>query len=640
MTITAPYGSWISPITVDMMTAGSTGLSSGIIDENSYYWTQSRSSEGGRISLWRQDLDGSRIELTPDSFVRNMVHEYGGGPSWTASKGIVIYSTFPSHEVKVISEGITRTLVSHSQLRFSSFQIDHDRGIVIAIREDHRESDIDCCNQIVALDLHSDNPDGGTVIASGADFYSCPQLSPAGQLAWIEWNHPNMPWDITHLMCARLTSDLKLTDVTTIAGQRNTSAPAAPVWHGEDLIFLDDPDGYWNFFSYRNGFIKSLHQTTDPHDYILPQWVPENEYHVLTDGRIICHRMVDGADVLGILADGIFSPFNHDSVCQTFTGNGSRIIGTFSYPDRFTELAVIDVDTLETTILATSSDLSKELRPYLSIAQPFSWQSPLGAVHAHYYQPTNPDYVGVEDELPPLKVLSHGGPTGFSYGTLNLAKQYWTSRGWAVLDINYGGSGGYGRAYRDRLTKQWGMVDVNDCVDGARAVIAQGLADPARIAIEGGSAGGYTTLAALTSSNVFAAGNSLYGIADLISLASDTHKFESRYLHGLLGGTPEEVPDIYHDRSPINHLDRLSCPMLIQQGSQDRVVPPNQATQMADAVRAQGLPVALLMFEGEGHGFRQAENIRASIEGANSFFGQVFGYQPADIPALNIDNLS
>lgn len=637
MTTAAPAGSWKSEITVEMITAGSVRLDTAALDGTDTYWTEARADQGGRVALWRLAADGTRTEVTPEHNVRSMVHEYGGS-AWAVRDGVVVHSSLPSHQCFAIVDGQQRPLTpADAGLRYAAFEIHPERNLVLAVREDHRESDLDCTSTVVTLRLDSDNADGGTVLCSGADFYASPTLSPEGRLAWVEWDHPSMPWDATRLMVARLHDDLTLGKHKQRAGTA-TSAPGYPLWVGEELYFLDDPDGWWNLYRARGKDVERV-TTPDAHDWAYPHWVFHRELVALDGGRIACRRYVDGVGQLVIVQpDGTWAPVRGAATELTLAGSGETLVAVVSYADRPDEVARHDLATGTWTTLRTSADLA--LGPeWISVPQQRTWESDYGPVYAWYYPPTNPGYRLPDGELPPLKVLSHGGPTGFAQPVLKLDRQYWTSRGWAVLDVNYGGSAGYGRAYRERLQGRWGVLDVTDCADGARAVVAAGLADPKRLAIEGGSAGGFTTLAALTSTDTFAAGNSLYGIGDLVMLASDTHKFESRYVDGLVGGTPQEVPEVYAERSPVNHLDRLSCPMLIQQGADDKVVPPSQATAMADAVRAKGLPVALRIYEGEGHGFRRAETIQASLEGALSFFGQVFGYEPAGVPPIAVENL-
>lgn len=634
--ITAPYGSWQSPLTIDDLTAGNLRLGGGTVDRDIAYWTEAHAEQGGRTSIWCAAPGETPHELTPQHYVRTMVHEYGGG-AWAVTDGVVVFSTYPSHQCFVLRDGDVRPLTpADGRLRYADFTILPAAGVVLAVREDHRASDLDCVNELVALRLDSDNSDGGTVLRTGCDFYAAPRVSASGTLAWLEWDHPNMPWDHTRLMLGRPSPTFDaVVDVQQIAG--GDSAPCDPAWDGERLLFLDDSSGYWNFYAYADGTTTRLHD--DDHDYCYPAWTfGGGTYVPLADDRIACLRCEDGHEQFGYLTGGRFAADSVRTSDVSIGGDADTLLLYASRPDQAPTLERIDVASGTRTELRRAFDAKLDADS-LSLARSMTWESPDGPVQAWFYAPKNSGYTAPAGELPPLRVLVHGGPTGMTTDALRREVQFWTTQGWAILDVNYSGSAGFGRAYRERLQGNWGLSDVRDCADGAAETVRRGLVDPRRIAIEGGSAGGYTTLAALTSSDVFTAGNSLYGIADLNVFVHDTHKFESRYLLGLLGGTPDEVPDVFAERSPLNHLDRLRVPMLIQQGEDDRVVPPNQAVLMADAVRAKGLPVALLMFPGEGHGWRRAETMERSLHAALSFYGQVFGFTPHGVPALAIDNL-
>lgn len=632
----APHGSWVSPLDARALTDARVDLGHPAADEGLAFWSETRSDQGGRTSVWCSN-GGAARELTPDDYVRDSVHEYGGG-AWAVRGGVLVYSTFPSNQVWAldVATGERRPLTTDSALRYAAFDVHPECGLVLAVREDHRTSDLDCVNTIVALRLGGE-PGEGTVVASGADFYGAPVLSEAGRLAWVEWDHPNMPWDSTRLMVGRLAGE-SVEGARQVAGSP-TSAPCYPRWRGEEVVFLDDPSGFWNFYAAdAAGAVTRLN--ADDADFCGPAWVLDPAFVPLADGRLACVRYSGGRGVPGLLRDGSFTPLaGAEHVGGAVVGgNAGRLVLLLRHADRPATLETWDAASGRLTPLVepTVPPLPAD---YVSVPRSITWTGPQGEVQGFYYPPASPDFAAPAGSLPPLKVLSHGGPTGAASPWFSLAKQYWTTRGWAILDVNYGGSALFGRAYRERLRGNWGVVDVRDCADGVRALVASGLADAAQVAIEGGSAGGFTTLAALTSTDAFAAGRSLYGIGDLALLARETHKFESRYLFGLLGGSPDEVPEVYAERSPINHLDRLSCPMLIEQGADDRVVPPDQAVAMADAVRAKGLPVALVIYPGEGHGFRRAENIQASTEAAASFYGQVFGFDVPGVPVLTIENL-
>ncbi len=633
MPVTLPYGSWPSPVSTDLITSASVGLEGGCVDGDDVYWVESHASQRGRASLWRLSPDGSATELTPDHNVRSSVHEYGGG-AFSVASGVAVYVDFASQRVfRVERDRAPRPITPEGGLlRYGGLVVSPARRYAYAVREDHTTSDIECVNTLVRLDLDTDNADGGVVVASGADFYSQPAVSDDDRLAWFEWDHPDMPWDATRLVVAEADGS----EAVVVAGGPDESA-IFPAWAPDgSLLFCSDRTGWWNLRRWNGSHVTALHD--DPYDCCNAPWLlGAAPYSVLDDGRVVATLWIDGLPRPGIVADGAFSPLDFAATSLSYSGTGSRTVARIGHADAPLEVAVVDwVDGSRRT-LRRSSDTDLEV---VSVAEPLTWDGPEGEVHAWWYRPVGLDTVGPDGELPPVIVRSHGGPTGFSSADLSLGNQFWTSRGVAVLDVNYGGSSHFGRAYRNRLRGQWGVVDVRDCIDAVRVVVDRGLADPARVAIMGGSAGGYTTLQALVSSDVFGAGLSDYGISDLSTLATDTHKFEARYTDRLVAPWPEGR-DVYEERSPIHHLDRLSSPMLLQQGLDDRVVPPNQAREMAAAVRAKGLPVALVLYEGEGHGFRRADTIAASFDAKLSFLGQVFGFVPAgDVPVLAIDNLA
>jgi len=625
---TAPYGAWASPISATDLTASVVRLDRGVIDGDRVLWTEGHPEQGGRVGLWLSECGAQPVELTPDDNVRNAINEYGGG-AWTAAGGLVVYSTAPSGELYVLTPaGGRRLLAPGGDHRFGCLLLDPERRLVLAVREDHG-GDGPCTQALVRLDLDTMNPDGGVVLASGADFYASPALSPDGRLAWVEWQLPSMPWDSTRLMVATLDEPHLAEPV---AGGPTESA-VYPTWSPDgSLIYLSDASGHWNFHRWDGVTTRRLHQ--HPWDFCAPMWTPDPApYTVLPDGRIGCTWLQDGIGGVGVLGPGgpsgdwLLEPIETGGVSCSLSGPGTAVVALIGYAERPAELHLIDLATGRARVLQRAS---ARVMPdaLVSRAIAVTWDSPDGPVHAWHYPPTNPDFSAPAGELPPVQVWSHGGPTAFADASFSLAVQFWTTRGVGILDVNYSGSSGYGRAYRQRLRGRWGLVDVRDCVEGARALVGAGLADPARLSIRGGSAGGYTTLAALTSTDVFAAGISLYGIGDLESLVTDTHKFESGYTEGLIAPWPQGR-ETYLERSPIRHLDRLGCPMLILQGRLDRVVPPNQAEALAAAVRAKGLPVELVMFELEGHGFRRADSIIATAREALAFLGRVHGFVPA-----------
>jgi len=630
MPVTTPYGSWPSPASTDLITSDAVGLVGGSVDGDDAYWVESRASQKGRASLWRL-RDRERTELTPDHNVRSSVHEYGGG-AWSVADGVVVFVAFPSQVVHVIENGAPpRPITPEGKLRYGGLVVVPSSRSAYAVREDHTSSDIDCVNTLVRLELDGENSDGGRVVASGADFYSQPAVSDDDRLAWFEWNHPDMPWDATRLVVAEADGS----EAVVVAGGPEESA-IYPAWAQDGaLLFCSDRTGYWNLHRWDGSHVTALHD--DPYDCCPAPWIFDGApYSVLDADRVAVTLWVGGLPRVGVVANGAFTALPIEATSLELGGTGPRTVARIGHATAPPELAIVDWTDNAITTLRRSSETAL---PYVSVADQITWDGPEGPVHAWWYPPTNPDAVAPDGELPPVIVKSHGGPTSFSYADLNLSNQFWTSRGVGILDVNYGGSSHYGRAYRNRLLGQWGVVDVRDCVDAVRVVVERGLVDPRRVAIMGGSSGGYTALQALVSSDVFGAALSDFGISDLATLATDTHKFEAHYTDRLVAPWPEGKA-LYEERSPIHHLDRLNSPMLLQQGADDRVVPPRQAQEMAAAVRAKGLPVALVMYDGEGHGFRRADTIAASLNAKLSFLGQVFGFQPAgDVPLLAIKNL-
>jgi dienelactone hydrolase len=627
-----PYGSWPSPIDPSDLAASGVRLSPGLVDSGIRYWTEGRPSDAGRVSLWRQAPGSEPAEVAPGAYVRNAVNEYGGG-AWTAREGLVAYCSWPDGAVHLVEDGLDRVLTAVDGLRFAGLCLAPAERVLLAVREDHRVSDAQPEQTVVALGLDATDTEGGRVLASGADFYAHPGLSRDGRLAWCEWDHPNMPWDTTRIVVAPLADPLATTLVAATEGASNLY----PAWDGDGgLVHLSDASGFWNFHRWTPDGDRTLLEA--PYEFCGPLWVHDPvPYALVEPGVIGCSWLVDGIARLGALTfdpdgsgPGELHRLDTSAVVADITGSGSTCLALFGYPDRPEELVELDWTTGDATALRTSAEV--ELDPAdVSVATAITWESPDGPVHAWYYPPASASCSAPAGELPPVQVWSHGGPTDYSPAEFRIGVQFWTSRGIGILDVNYSGSTGYGRAYRERLRGTWGLTDVRDCVDGALELVRAGLADPRRLSIRGGSAGGYTTLATLTTSDVFAAGISLYGIGDLETLASDTHKFESHYTDALVAPYPAGR-QTYVDRSPIHHLDRLSCPMLILQGADDKVVPPDQATAMADAVRAKGLPVRLRVFAGEGHGFRRAESIEAVAQEALAFLGEVHGFTPASGP--------
>ena len=609
------------------------------IDGRHIYWLESRAAERGRTSLWRRLIAGGElVEVTPaPAYVRDRVHEYGGG-EYHVSGGTVVYSEFSDGRLYTVrSAAEPQPITPEGTFRFGDIRAHPDRGLVLAVREDHSVSG-EPVNTIVALDLDGPNPDGGAVLCAGADFYSTPELSVSGRLAWTQWNHPNMPWDSTTIMIGNLTGSV-IMNSQQVAGGSSESA-LQPRWLGEKLIFVSDRTNWWNLYLWNEGEVRPLYATEA--EFCEPQWLlGQRPYAIIDDDHLLCSINSSGEENIAVLrmSDGTLEQIvPAGTAAASLDAGGRNAAAVLDYPDRPAALALRDLDQSDWTVVRSSSAMIMDAAS-ISVARRVSWAGAQGTVYGYFYPPINSGYSAPANTLPPLITLSHGGPTSFAAADFKIAYQFWTSRGFAILDVNYSGSSGFGRTYRDRLKGRWGISDVQDCVAGAVSMGAQGLADPAGLVIRGGSAGGFTTLAALTTTSVFAAGISLFGIADLEAMATDTHKFEARYLDGLVGPYPEDRAR-YVERSPIHHLDQLAAPILLLQGSDDKVVPPDQAEMMAAAARQKGLPVALIMFEGEGHGFRKAETIKAAIEAQIYFLGRILGFEPADqVPPILIENL-
>ncbi len=648
----ARYGSWQSPITSDAIVATTIGVGGARFDGDDVYWLETRPQEGGRSVIVRLTPDGRKQDVTPPPFnVRSRVHEYGGG-AYTVKDGAIYFTNFVDQRVyrqEVGSQiaGATPQPVTpesrEASVRYADHVLAPGNARLIAVREDHRAEGQEPVNTLVALDV-GDISDGGpgTVIAEGHDFYASPRFDGDGsRLAWISWNHPNMPWDGSELWVVGVGPQGDLIDAKRVAGGRSESV-FQPEWSPDGVLhFVSDRTGWWNLYRVKEGRVEAL--CPREAESGLPQWVfGMRTYDFQSAKTIVCSYQEDGRTHLARLATDTERLDSIETPHTEFEGirvRGKHALYQGGAPDRQAELVQIDLASGETRALRRSSTLEIE-KDVLSIPEPVEFATENGlTAHAFFYPPKNDRCQAPEDEKPPLLVLSHGGPTAATGTTLTPSIQYWTSRGIGVVDVNYGGSTGYGRAYRERLKGNWGVVDVDDSIHAAKHLIDAGRVDPKRIAIRGGSAGGYTTLAALTFRDLFKAGASYYGICDLEMLARDTHKFESRYLDSLIGPYPEKI-ELYKNRSPIHFVGQLSCPIIFFQGMDDKVVPPNQAERMSDAVRKAGFPTAYLAFEGEGHGFRKAENIKRALDSELYFYGKVFGFSPADaIDPVKIENL-
>jgi dipeptidyl aminopeptidase/acylaminoacyl peptidase len=637
----APYGSWKTPVTSDVIVSATIGLGEATMDGEDIYWIEARPSEAGRNVIVRRAADGETADVTPAPFnVRTRVHEYGGG-AYLITDHAIYFSHFADNLLyKQSPGGDPQALTSDGKMRYADFVFDKQRNRLIAVREDHTMSDTNCANSIVAVDLETG---ANTVLVEGCDFYSSPRLSPDGKrLAWIEWNHPNLPWDGTELWVAELNDDGTFSKWEVVAGGKQESV-FQPEWSPDGVLhFASDRTGWWNLYRLNQGQVEALCEMEAEFGY--PHWVFRlSLYDFISASEILCTYNVQGNWRLATLNAETkqFTPIDTPYTdIRSLHVTGSRAVFIGGSPTQMDAVVTLDLATNRLDVLQRSSDLKID-EDYLSIAEAIEFPTENNqTAHAFYYAPKNKDYEAPDGERPPLICISHGGPTAATASTLRLTTQYWTSRGFAVVDVNYGGSTGYGREYRERLNGNWGVVDVNDCVNAARFLVEQGKADASRLIIRGGSAGGYTTLAALTFKDYFKAGASYFGISDLAALEQDCHKFEARYNHSLIGPHPE-AEELYIARSPIHHTEGLSCPIILFQGLDDKVVPPNQSEMMVEALRTKGIPVAYIALEGEGHGFRKAENIKRTLDAELYFYSKIFGFELADaVEPVEIDNLS
>ncbi len=647
----APCGSWSSPITANLIAANSIGLGEALFDGEQLYWVEMRPAEGARNVLCRYDGPESAPDLTPEHInVRTRVHEYGGD-CCTLHQGLAYFSNFKDQRLYRLVPGQDPQPLTPEgvDLRYANGLIHPQGSLWIGIREDHR-GEGEAVNTLVSLDLDAalTTPQEGRILASGHDFFASPSLSPDGQqLAWLTWDHPQMPWDGTDLWVGTFQADGSLGQIQHIAGGPSESV-FQPLWSPDGrLYFVSDRKNWWNLYRWdpQNPAGDGERVYGLEAEFGLPQWVfGMTTYGFRSAQEMICSYTQDDIWFLARLdlsqTEPVLIPFDLPfTEISNIQVSGDRVAFMAGSAAQATTLYLLDLTTQDLTPIRSSTSLDLDPR-YLSQPEPIAFPTTDNlTAYALYYPPTNPDYIASPGEKPPLLVKSHGGPTAATRVGLNLTIQYWTSRGFGVLDVNYGGSTGYGRAYRERLKGQWGIVDVADCANGARYMVKRGDADGDRLAIDGGSAGGYTTLCALAFTDVFKAGSSRYGVSDLTALAEDTHKFESRYLDSLVGPYPAEKSR-YLDRSPIHHTDRLNCPVVFFQGLEDKIVPPNQAEMMVEALKKKGIPVAYVPFEGEQHGFCKAENIKRCLEGELWFYGQIFGFTTAEsIEPLEVFNL-
>jgi dipeptidyl aminopeptidase/acylaminoacyl peptidase len=655
----APYGSWQTPITSELVVRAAASLGAVVVDGDSVWWSELRPEEGGRTQIVHELGDGPAVDLLPQGFnARTAVHEYGGGAWWVRGRHTVWFANWDDQRLhQLTARAMPRAVTPDPEAprgdRWTDGVLDASGRWLLVVREHHPPggTPADVVNEIVVLDTTGDLEPGALV--SGPDFVSDPRLSPDGtRFCWLQWNHPDMPWDGTELVVADIDwtdTGPRLANPTVVAGRPHRAPGGAsagesvfqPRWHADgSLWFVSDRTGWGNLYRWAGGEIEPRIQMEA--EIGVPQWVfGQSRYAFTADGRVVFAYQSEGLDHLAVAApdgstDDLDLPYTAIASVEA-AGDSVVFVGASATAEPAVVRVPLDPATDEPG--GAEAGTPEVLRPprdlrldpaWFSVPEPIAFPtSGRRTAHALFYPPANPEAEAPAEEKPPLLVLIHGGPTAAARPMLQLGVQYWTSRGFAVADVNYGGSTGYGRDYLRQLDDNWGVVDLDDCVAAARWLAEQGHVDPDRLAIRGGSAGGYTTLAALAFRDTFAAGASHFGVADLEALATETHKFESRYLDGLIGPYPARR-DLYIERSPIHHVDGFDRPLIVLQGLEDEIVPPNQAQMIVDALRGKGVPVAYVTFEGEQHGFRQAANIRRALDAELSFYAQVFGF---DLPA-------
>lgn len=645
--IQLPCGSWPTPITADLVVHEASKLVDVAMDGEVVYWSELRPHEGGRVTMVRREPGADPTDVLPaDANARTAVHEYGGG-AWWVRNGTVWYVDWADQRLRRIDPGaepveVTPASREGGSVRWADGDVHPVDGRIALVRETHPVGStgaVDVVNEIVVLDSAGQQD----TVVSGPDFVSDPRWSPDGDsLAWLEWDHPAMPWDATTLKVQNAMG------VVTVAGGVDDADEGIcqPQWAPDgSLWFSSDREDWWSLYRWTPADgVQCMFDR--PGEVGGPKWTfGPRRYAFLADGRVVLAALHQGSDSLFLLdTDGTVVDLPVASTCvadMAASGDTVALIGSSASEESAVLCFAVGETAAEVETLSARRDVGIDPGWY---AAPEHIEFPGGdgrPTYANFYRPTNPTARPLDGELPPLIVLIHGGPTSNAVTTLSLPQQFWTSRGFAVVDVDYGGSTGYGRSYRNRLQGEWGILDVGDCVAVVSWLAEQGWVDPARAVIRGGSAGGFTVLMALAVSDVFAAGADYFGVADVEALALDTHKFESRYLDGLIAPYPEGR-DVYRERSPLTHLDTLSSPLVVLQGAEDRVVPPAQSEMIVAALREKGLPVAYRLYDGEQHGFRQAANIKDSLQAELSFYSQVLGFDlPAEegIPTLEIENL-
>jgi dipeptidyl aminopeptidase/acylaminoacyl peptidase len=639
----APYGSWQSPITTDLIVSESVGLGRIVLDGEDTYWAEARPSEAGRNIIVKRTAYGETLDVTPSQFsVHTRVHEYGAR-GYTVADGVVYFSNFDDQRLYRHRPGEAPVAITPAgDLRYAGAILDRERNRIICVREDHTTHDDEPVNTVVAIDI--DGQADSSVLASGNDFYAAPRISPDGTtLAWLTWNHPNMPWDGTELWVAQIHGDGSLIKPERVAGGID-EAIMQPEWSPDGtLYFASDRSGWANLYRWRHRQVEAVWEMEA--EFVKSHWWGGvSAYGFASASKLVCSYVQEGVWHLACLdlemncLEPLALPYSEMGRADLKVAAG-RVVFEAGSPVKPMSVLELNLNTGALTVLQVASSANVDLG-YLSIPENLEFPTEKGTTaHAFYYAPQNADYDPPPGEKPPLLVTCHGGPHSATSLELDLSIQYWSSRGIGVLDVNYGGSTGYGRAYRERLIGEWGVVDVDDCANGARYLVARGDVDPERVVISGGSAGGYTALSAMTFRDVFKAGASHFGVSDLEALIDDIHKFDTHSLVGLIGPYPL-YRRRYFERSPINYAEQLNCPVIFFQGLEDPIVPAEQSEMMYEEIRHRGVPTAYIAFAGEYHGFQQSKNIKRALEAELYFYARVFGFELADaVEPVQIDNM-
>lgn len=642
--LTLPFGSWPSRITAEAVAAASPRLDGARFVGDDIWWAETVPEEQGRTTVRRtarERATGTAPQLllpTPWN-ARSRVHEYGGGAWGATVSGGLVFVEKSDQRVWFLRPGSDPVPLTPAATEQSLGGLRVSQGRLLAVRELAGEVTVHDIVEIPLDGSAAENAGALTPLTAGSDFVAQPALSPDGSmLAWLAWDHPHMPWDRAEIRVRRL-------DDENASGRRvagGTSAALQPEWTADgDLLYLDDVGGFWNLYRLdpEGGGVEAI--APEDRDTGGPLWVLGSRWFAPVSNGVVAVRTHGRDELVHLSPAGEVTRLPIPAVGNVLVedARGSEVLVSGSPADAPAGLWHIDVsDPAHPDIRLVTGGRweDDELSPWLPRPRSFSIDGRHDVVHAVDFPPTHPQVTGPSDALPPYVVLVHGGPTAHAPGVVSPKTLFLTSRGVGVVEVNYGGSSGFGRDYRERLRGQWGIVDVDDVVDVARALAADGVADPARIAIAGGSAGGWTVLGALVASDAFQAGISRYGVADARLLAAETHDFEARYLDGLIGPLPESEA-VYLERSPLSHADRIQAPVLLLQGADDAVVPPSQSEAIRDALRAGGVPHAYVLYPGEGHGFRRSETVIDMVRTELAFLGAAFGFTPADVPPLALE---